>query len=297
MAKKAVYHKRAITYDEQIRLLESRGMIIPDKEKAKEYLSDIGYFRLSFYIIPFEDTTSSKDHILKPETRIEDVVSLYYFDLDLRNILNKYLTRIEVALRTTIVYELSLKYVSNTTWYISPLIVKRSFIECFDAKAYNTIRKKEAVLDHHKRYLGKYAPAWKTMEFMTFGNLKSLYENLIFDVDKRLISSIFNEPKTTAFGSYLNAILDVRNACAHGNVLYDLRLTYGIRKGNACPSISDGSNQNLRGALRVIDFFLKRISENRRLEMWGKIKGAAQILCCKAPGTKDLIEQKIGIFL
>lgn len=41
-----MYLKKATTIDEQIAILRKRGMIISDKEKAKETLLDIGYFRL-----------------------------------------------------------------------------------------------------------------------------------------------------------------------------------------------------------------------------------------------------------
>lgn len=40
--------KTATSIEEQIQLLEERGMIFNDKEKAKEILLDIGYYRLGF---------------------------------------------------------------------------------------------------------------------------------------------------------------------------------------------------------------------------------------------------------
>ena len=111
------YTKQATTYDDQISILRSRNVIISDETKAKEYLADIGYYRLGFYLHPFEITypllDSRRSHGVRPGTKIEDVVALYYFDLDLRNILNRYLSRIEVAIRTTIIYELSNKYVAT----------------------------------------------------------------------------------------------------------------------------------------------------------------------------------------
>lgn len=39
----------AKTVDEQISLLQSRGMIIDNIDKAKEVLLDVGYYRLGFY--------------------------------------------------------------------------------------------------------------------------------------------------------------------------------------------------------------------------------------------------------
>ena len=48
--------KVAATIEEQIDQLKSRGIIISDGGKAKEILSDIGYYRLGFYLFPFEES-------------------------------------------------------------------------------------------------------------------------------------------------------------------------------------------------------------------------------------------------
>ena len=73
------------------------------------------------------------------------------------------------------------------------------------------MRTRPVIQRHHNRYIGEYAPAWKTMEFMTFGNLEALYGSLLSDTDKRLISNHFNEPAVQTFKSYLSAIREVRN--------------------------------------------------------------------------------------
>lgn len=41
--------KQATTFANQISILESRGVIVNDHDKAEEILSDIGYYRLGFY--------------------------------------------------------------------------------------------------------------------------------------------------------------------------------------------------------------------------------------------------------
>ena len=46
--------KPATTIDEQIDLLKERGLTIQDEHKAREILLDIGYYRLGFYLFPFE---------------------------------------------------------------------------------------------------------------------------------------------------------------------------------------------------------------------------------------------------
>lgn len=42
-------NKKATTIDEQVQILQDRGMVIDDLKKAKEHLLDIGYYRLGFY--------------------------------------------------------------------------------------------------------------------------------------------------------------------------------------------------------------------------------------------------------
>ena len=79
---------KATTIEEQIALLKERGMVIDlDNQKVKEILLDIGYYRLGFYWFPFCD----KEHNLNPNTKFSDIVSLYYLDVNLRNILTQYI--------------------------------------------------------------------------------------------------------------------------------------------------------------------------------------------------------------
>lgn len=298
---KIAYNKHATNYDEQIRLLRGRGLVITDENKARECLSDIGYYRLGFYIFPFEVTYPALDnrrrHTIQQGTTMENVVSLYYYDLDLRNILNRYLSRIEVALRTTFVYELSNKYVADPYWFVNPAVVSAQFIADFPGAAYCSIKKKPTIKRHHLKYLGQYAPAWKTMEYMTLGNLEVLYDSLLLDVDKRIISTHFGEPAIATFKSYMTTIREVRNACAHGNVTFGMTLTSGIRVGVACPSFPAHTQQTFHGALRVIDYMLRQVSVNRANDMWDEIYKATAMLYMKSPGLQTLIETQTGIVL
>ena len=298
---KQTYTKLAKSLDEQVSLLRSRGVVICKEQKAKDYLSDIGYYRLGFYSFPFEITYpelgSRRRHDVQPGTQIEDIVALYYYDLDLRTLLNRYLSRIEVSIRTTITYALSIKYRLDHTWFISPAVMTQPFIKSFNKEVYSHIRNKPTIVRHHRKYYGKYAPAWKTIEFMTMGNMEELYDNLLLDADKRLISKKYNEPAIGAFKSYMSVLREVRNACAHGNVLYDLHLVSGVIIGAACPSFAPGTQQTLSGALRVIDFMLRQISTNRAKDMWNELFRATERLYSKVPSIRPLIEQKTGIFV
>lgn len=299
--RKIPYTKYASSYDQQILLLSSRGVGITDVEKAKEYLSDIGYYRLGFYVYPFEQTYPFLDHRRShnviPGTRIEDIVAFYYYDLDLRNLLNRYLSRIEVAIRTSIIYELSNKYSTNQYWYVDPAIVDNSFIQTFTTQFYGKIKLKDPIKRHHRKYLGNYAPAWKTMEYMTFGNLENLYDKLKYNADKSLISNLFGEPALGVFKNYLSVIREVRNSCAHGNVIVGMSLTNNVQAGAACPTLPIGTQNTFYGALRVIDFILRKVSVNRSNDMWKEIYKATNRLYQISPSLRPLVEQKTGIIL
>ena len=87
------------TYDEQIALLKSRGLIISNEEEAKEILKRMNYYRLSAYSL-----TLRKDDVFYPNVSIEDIVALYDFDADLRKIVFYYSSKAETAARAYIAF-------------------------------------------------------------------------------------------------------------------------------------------------------------------------------------------------
>ena len=141
---------KATTIDEQIDLLKSRGLSIKDDNKAKEYLLDIGYYRLGFYWFYFQN---SQDHNFNQNIDIEDIIKLYYLDIDLKNILSKYLYRIEVHFRTQVIYYVSNKYKNSPTWFIDKKIIKEKTISAFKP-IYDTLKQKnKTILNHHNKYI------------------------------------------------------------------------------------------------------------------------------------------------
>lgn len=301
MSNRKPYPKRATDYNTQINILRGRGITIKDEDKAIECLSDIGYYRLGFYSYPFEMTypklNNSRLHDVKPGTSLEDIVAFYYYDFDLRNILNRYLSRIEVDIRTTIIKELSNKYKNNPFWYVDPKIVGNHFITKFTSEYYPKIRENDPIKRHHKKYSDQYAPAWKTMEYMTLGNLEHLYSSLLSTNDRSMISQKFNEPSFKTFRNYLSVIRHVRNACAHGSVITLMTLPDNVESGAACPSIRENDQNTFCGALKVISFLMKNVSVKRANEMWNDLYRATLNLYMKVPSLHDLVESKTGIIL
>ena len=261
---------KATTIEEQIALLKERGMVIDlDNQKVKEILLDIGYYRLGFYWFPFCD----KEHNLNPNTKFSDIVSLYYLDVNLRNILTQYINRIEINFRTKIVYYVSNKYKSSPTWFIDPKIVSPKFIKDIDKHYSEDFKKSNKTIKlHHKKYLNdKYAPAWKTLEFFSFGTILKIYKNLIETDIKERISRFYGVKDIHKFINFMETIVLIRNICAHSAVLYDFKTPKGI---SSIPAISfeDRDRHSIYPCIKVISYILGVISETRQIEMNDKLK-------------------------
>jgi len=262
--------KRATTIEEQLQKLRERGMDIDNENKACENLLDIGYFRLGFYCFPFEETFPNKEHrnhqYIKG-TSFNDIVKLYYFDVDLRKLLAQYIYRIEINFRTCLIYTVSNCYKESPTWFASSSYVSRAYVSDFDRRVYNdSFKKIQIIKQHHQYHINdRYAPAWKTLEFMTFGSILKLFFSLREEGLKLEIAKKYGFRSLVSFKNYMETIRIIRNACAHSNVLLDINLPRSIRNG---PAGNLGQNKNkLAGSIEVIRYMLSRVSENRAIEM------------------------------
>ena len=284
--------KSATTIEQQLDLLKSRGLAFSDIEKAKEILLDVGYYRLGFYLFPFEKSypdLRDRTHEYIEGASFEDAVNLYYFDFDLRLLLMRYLNRIEIAFRTSLIYNLSNKYNTIPIWFVSPSVVSRSYARDFERKVYTADFKRNPIIQRHhqKNPNDRFAPSWKTLEFMTFGAVMKLYEQLKERDDKILITQKLGIRQFVTFESYMHTIREVRNACAHGHLLYDLRLPRRINRGPA--HITPQESGNIVGALRVIRYMMAQISTKRADDLSASVKSLYEKLCMEAPNLKPLI--------
>lgn len=100
-----IYDKHTLTIVEHIQQLRRRGLQISDEELAKHYLSHVSYYRLAGYWWPMQ--INKETHDFKPDSKFEDVVSLYNFDRELRILLFDAIEKIEISLRTKLIYHLS----------------------------------------------------------------------------------------------------------------------------------------------------------------------------------------------
>ena len=266
--------KLATNVDEQIAKLESRGMTIGDKDKARECLLDIGYFRLGFYWFPFEKSYPRKvnrTHEFRDGTCFDYAIRLYYFDYDLRNILLKYINRVEINFRTKLIYHASNRYKQDPFWYQDSKYVNKAFLEDdVMEKAMKDASKEDVIIQDMKSHKRSISPAWKAMEFFSLGAAISLYDNLKEGPLKCEISNLYGMSSPNNFLSYIDTVRKLRNYCAHGKVLFDKNLPEAISNGPL--GYLGNSKTQLFGAYRVLEYLLGQVSQNRVQDMKQEVK-------------------------
>jgi abortive infection bacteriophage resistance protein len=285
--------KLATTVDEQILLLEARGMILDlSKDKVKEILMDIGYYRLGFYWHPFE---KNKAHEFEENTKFSDVVALYYLDVDLRHLLLKYLNRFEIHFRTQVIYIVSNYYKQSPTWFADSHIMQNSFIYNLKNNYYTEqfINQNKAIKKHHEKHINdRFAPAWKTLEFLPFGSILAIFRALKNKKCQESISNQYGVRNVQIFKDYIKTLLTLRNICAHGGQLYDFKTPKGIPK---IPKLNllDNDRHSLNGVFKLLYFMLDSISSSRKNELKQYI---TELLTENASNDKlkHIIETKIG---
>jgi abortive infection bacteriophage resistance protein len=222
------YNKPALTIDQQIDLLESRNLNIPDKEKARHYLQFISYYRLSGYTISFENVIDGRrNHQFKNGTTFENVLALYDFDRHLRMLVMDAIERIEVAVRTQICLHMAVTY-NDGHWHLRRNLFKHEF-------NYNALIKKctEEQQNSKERFVLHYkntydqpelVPSWMTTELLPMGTWSMVYKNLVNRSDKKKMSDVF-KLSPVDLESWLHALTYIRNLCAHHSRIWNRHFT------------------------------------------------------------------------
>ena len=285
--------KDATDIEKQINLLKSRGLKIESEEKAKEILLDIGYYRLGFYWYYFQNPDD--EHKFICDITLDDIVKLYYFDFDIKHLLSKYIYRIEVHFRTQVLYIISNHYYNNNIWYTDDSIVNKSILKEFNNIYYNLKTKNRTISKHHNKYPNDtYAPAWKTFEFLTFGQIFKFYSNLKDEILKQEIAKIYGFRDHKLLDNFFLSIINIRNICSHNGVLYDFNQPIGIRRiPNKYYRHKTSNHTNLNASIRLILFIMSKISINRADEMEQKLKELFGNFKCNRH-VKKIIDEKIN---
>lgn len=221
-----MFEKKAISIKEQIIKLQQRGLLITENDNAAHYLSHISYYRLGEYWHAMQ--CDKKEHLFKENSKFKDVISLYNFDAELRILLFGVIEKIEISLRTKLIYHLSQEY--NPWWFqdFDLFTDSKELVKTLASLEGELARTKEMTIKNHfkdhKDDL-RFPPSWKSLEQTSFGSLSKLYGNLKNTIkSKDVIAAEFGAVNHTYLPSWLQSIAQIRNYCAHHSRLWNKNL-------------------------------------------------------------------------
>lgn len=216
--------KPFLSFDDQIHYLETgKNLQIQDHEYAKSMLMRIGYFSLiGGYKLPFKNSTT---HKYQDGTRFEDIVALYEFDENLRELFLKYILKIERHIRALLSYYFTEKHGEQQSEYLNSANYE------MNPKNADGIRRLTATLGklanqnsdypyiNHQRQAYGNVPLWVLFQGVSFGALSKFYKFSTQDIQSKVAKN-FAKVNQKQLEQYLSVITKFRNVCAHGERLF-----------------------------------------------------------------------------
>lgn len=216
--------------DDQIAILQDRGMEICDDEFARRALREIGYYRLSGYSYPYRavqaETGLLSDNFIEGTT-IEKVVKLYRFDQELRAVTGLQLAKIEIVLRVMISHELgrvdpyihlSPHKLGKKAWDKANARSTEQYAMWLEQYSIAVVLSNDDSVVHYKKKYDAILPVWVAVHVLDWGSLRMLYD-FARDEQRIAVANQLNISESQ-FSSWLLCLNDVRNVCAHHGRLY-----------------------------------------------------------------------------
>jgi len=212
------------TLDEQLDILQSRGLRIEDYDKAKMILFRENYFFVNGY----------RHLIVKPDqsnffvegATFEELYSIFVFDRRIRNIMFKNILIIENNVKSIISYQMSKKYGYKEKDYLNPKHFRQESFKLTQVNDIINKMKRQIRLNgkQHRatrHYISNYGyiPMWVSVKVLSFGIISELF-GILKEEDQRDIAEIYGI-SAYDMNIYLSILANYRNLCAHEDILYD----------------------------------------------------------------------------
>lgn len=217
-------------------------VVFSKKNRIRNLLSYTGYFRLSRYGKYLLSYTS----ILKTKPNQELLFEVYKFDAELRKLLFTYCKKAEIQFKSNLSNAVSLK-LEDPLFYLDKNYYtptrgesdkkKRDLNKKYFPKFFDTLIKSEKELRRNaKKYpdLKEYrtggnrfsskVPSWAAFSSFEFGTITNIYSYLRGDLRKEVLiygysRKNYGKKTTQQMDTWLDAIRNLRNICAHHNIL------------------------------------------------------------------------------
>ncbi len=214
------------TLDEQIQILDAKGLVIDDVSYTKDIILRENYFFLMGYRHLFMNPENPKQ--FRTGTTFKELYSLFYFDRQLRNIMFKNILIIENNCKSIFSYTLSQKYGYKESDYLRPSNYNQAperarQVNDLLKKMKRQIRVNGGQHEATKHYINNYGyiPLWIVVKVLSFGITSELYTIMKLS-DQREIAKEFNVDNE-ALAVFLPILSNYRNLCAHEDILFEHR--------------------------------------------------------------------------
>lgn len=220
--------KPFMTYDQQIQKLKDKHLVIPKETAAKEMLRLNSYFALiTGYKNLFKNPTT-KDY--RDGTTFGDIVALYEFDAQLRELTLRHLLHVERHIRSSLSYAFCDKYGEQQSAYLDPnnydlhprnntsqvnKLITRYLKPLLDKRT-------EHLYIEHYKHQHQNVPLWVLINALTFGTISKMYQYSTSDIQAS-ISKEFEGINEGQLRQILQVLTDFRNVCAHNERLFSFR--------------------------------------------------------------------------
>lgn len=165
-----------------------------------------------------------------PGARFEDTIKLADFDTKLRAVVLDGVFDFEIRLRTAIAHELASKHPGAhldesfldqeacREWASNG----RTKFQAWESTYEDAVRShnQDDFVVHHKLKYKSALPVWATVEVLSFGSLPHLME-LMATEDRNQVARKFGVRNGGKHSAWVYALVDLRNACAHGQRLFN----------------------------------------------------------------------------
>ena len=219
--------KPPTTYEEQVQILKSRGLIFADEEKSAKILEYTNYYRLrGYYIHLLKDGSDD----FKENVTFEQILALHDFDNELRNLLLKLLLDIEIVARARIAYVIAHQWGSmGYRDEVNYAGADHNKFEELMLRIDDDLGKSRErfIKTYNQKYSGQF-PIWVAVEVMSFGDLSKLY-HLIPTPMKKKISAAYDGLDESLLTNWIQCSAILRNLCAHNSRIYARNIPIPIK--------------------------------------------------------------------
>ena len=223
--------KKFKTLQEQVDILESKGLLIEDRDECIDILLRENYFFINGYRHLLMKSPQDRNFVVGSTFR--ELYSIFLFDRYLRNIIFKNLLIVENNMKSIISYQLSKKYGYREKDYLNAKNFtndpdKSRRVKDLINKMKRQIRvngQQHTATMHYITNYG-YIPLWVLVKLLSFGVISDLF-TVLKPEDKVGIADIY-DAEVSQLEDFLHILANYRNLCAHEDILYDHRTDKSI---------------------------------------------------------------------